>query len=250
MPTPGPRREGTLAPTETLDVGPSPAAGPARRYLLLVSDTSSQVVPLPDDGELTIGRGAEGGVDIHVNDPAPSRRHARIVVEGGEVRVEDPGSHDGTYVDGVRIGPPVPLARGGVVALGGVSLVLHHDAQPPSGRFVAFGELRRRVAEELSRGARRGSELVLASVRAELGPAGRARRTPALGRTRPGRGRGPGARRRALRRLRRRRRRRPGGARRARSGRSRRSRRGRGRAWQKPGVSSVRCSRRRYRPAG
>ena len=61
------------------------------------------------DGEQVIGRGE---VDIVIDDPKLSRRHAVVRnVEGG-LEVEDLGSLNGTEVDGRRIEEPVRL-RGG-----------------------------------------------------------------------------------------------------------------------------------------
>ena len=54
-----------------------------------------------DDSPVVIGRGRD--VEMHYDDKALSRRHARIVHEGGRFFVEDLESSNGTYVDGQRI---------------------------------------------------------------------------------------------------------------------------------------------------
>ncbi|HUK65200.1 MAG TPA: FHA domain-containing protein, partial [Anaeromyxobacteraceae bacterium] len=49
---------------------------------------------------LVMGRGEE--VDLVLQDELVSRRHARLSVENGELKVEDLGSTNGTFVNGIR----------------------------------------------------------------------------------------------------------------------------------------------------
>ena len=93
------------------------------------------------DGEgvpcaVNVGRavlGAETGVVIGrdpsasshvVVDPSVSREHARLSVEGGELRVEDLGSTNGTYLNGRRLesGQRARVADGDELELGSVRL--------------------------------------------------------------------------------------------------------------------------------
>ena len=53
------------------------------------------------DGALTVGRSAVCG--LHLTEGSPSRQHARLTVEGDQVWVEDLGSTNGTFINGVRI---------------------------------------------------------------------------------------------------------------------------------------------------
>jgi len=69
-------------------------------------------------GDNIVGRAREA--DVHIDDPSVSRRHARIVVEGDTASVEDLESKNGTRVGGVLVSQPVRLAKGDVVAFGGV----------------------------------------------------------------------------------------------------------------------------------
>jgi hypothetical protein len=58
-------------------------------------------------GKLLVGRlGATDGIDISLQDPTISSRHAAIVVDGpsGSVAVEDTGSTNGTFVNDEHIG--------------------------------------------------------------------------------------------------------------------------------------------------
>jgi len=69
-------------------------------------------------GGLTVGRGRDN--DCVVADPKVSKVHVVLRVEGGSVSVTDPGSHNGTFVDGERIltVTPTPLRSGCRLQLG------------------------------------------------------------------------------------------------------------------------------------
>jgi len=62
------------------------------------------------DGENIVGRDNEAA--IRLNAPGISRRHARIHVAGNIVTIEDLGSKNGTYVQGVRVGGVQELRDG------------------------------------------------------------------------------------------------------------------------------------------
>ena len=64
-------------------------------------------LPLEPGRTLLIGR--KPGADLVIADDLVSRRHARLVFEGDDLVVEDLGSTNGTYLNGMRI------ARGRVV---------------------------------------------------------------------------------------------------------------------------------------
>ena len=66
--------------------------------------------------ETVIGRDA--GADLVIDSPAVSRRHARIARTNGQIRVEDLGSSNGTFVNGVRLTAPQVLRPGDLVQLG------------------------------------------------------------------------------------------------------------------------------------
>ncbi len=44
-------------------------------------------------------------VDVYVSDPTVSRRHAKLTIRSGDIYLQDLGSTNGTFVDGVRIDP-------------------------------------------------------------------------------------------------------------------------------------------------
>jgi len=69
---------------------------------------------------LTIGR--DPGADIFLNDITVSRAHAAFSVSGGEVTVEDAGSLNGVYVNGVSVDRTV-LRTGDQVQIGRFQMV-------------------------------------------------------------------------------------------------------------------------------
>jgi predicted component of type VI protein secretion system len=77
--------------------------------------------------EIYIGR------DIHnevvINDAEVSRRHARLVAEAGSYLLEDLGSTNGSFVDGLRIAGPHLMRVGEKIYLG-ENVVLRFDAAP------------------------------------------------------------------------------------------------------------------------
>jgi DNA-binding winged helix-turn-helix (wHTH) protein len=96
------------------------ASADARVYAL---QWGIQQVPL-GPGENVIGRAADAL--INVASLKVSRRHARIVVEGGRAVLEDLGSRNGTYVDERRIEGPVELRGGEHITVGPVLLIFRN----------------------------------------------------------------------------------------------------------------------------
>ncbi|MBI3206911.1 MAG: sigma 54-interacting transcriptional regulator [Myxococcales bacterium] len=84
---------------------------------------SSRVVPLPDAGEVFVGRGDEAGVRLR--DPKVSRKHIALTLEPGGVRLTDLGSQNGTFVNGQRVHGSRPLGSGDSIEIGHTCLVLH-----------------------------------------------------------------------------------------------------------------------------
>jgi len=80
-----------------------------------------RVFPLKG-GQVLIGRAPEVGVALL--DGEVSRHHARIVLEEGQVHVEDLGSTNGTRVNGEQIHGRVELRTGDRLAVGGHVLKL------------------------------------------------------------------------------------------------------------------------------
>jgi len=67
-----------------------------------------------EDGA-TLGR---GDVEIHLEDPFASNRHARLSRQGGVVVIEDLGSTNGTYLNEELLDGPRPLHPGDRIRIG------------------------------------------------------------------------------------------------------------------------------------
>jgi ABC transport system ATP-binding/permease protein len=81
--------------------------------------------------EVVIGR--DSGVDIQIDSPGVSRRHARLVQEGDGYRVEDLGSSNGTFVNGQRLSGAHLLKHGDQIGLG-LSVSLEYQVDQPVGQ--------------------------------------------------------------------------------------------------------------------
>jgi hypothetical protein len=100
--------------------GPPPQPQSYTTGLSLVSPTGYRFV-------LRVGTNAVGripGLDILLDDPQVSRRHAEIQWDGTHCTLVDLGSHNGTFVNGVRLLPntPAPLRAGARVTFGTASV--------------------------------------------------------------------------------------------------------------------------------
>lgn len=97
-------------------------------------------------GEVIIGRSPS--CDIPLEDSKVSRRHARVVLEGGQARVSDLGSRNGTLVNGEKIEGEVTLLPGDQFQVGDSNLLF----EPPSRAALTekdAGELDSLPLEEL-----------------------------------------------------------------------------------------------------
>jgi predicted component of type VI protein secretion system len=65
---------------------------------------------------ITVGRDPSN--DIVINDPQVSRQHARITRQGQMVIIEDVGSTNGSFANGMRLTGPHVLSNGDVLGLG------------------------------------------------------------------------------------------------------------------------------------
>ncbi|MCK9245328.1 MAG: FHA domain-containing protein [Anaerolineaceae bacterium] len=90
-----------------------------------MAETKPQIVmrsgPIPgssyylDKPEVSVGRDKSN--DIPVPDAEISRRHARFIVKPDGVYIEDLGSTNGTFLNGVRLSAPKRLVNGDLVTL-------------------------------------------------------------------------------------------------------------------------------------
>ena len=89
----------------------------ARYSILLGTDE----IPLRS-GENVVGRDPHDAIVIHA--PDVSRHHARIIVAGTKVTLEDLGSKNGTFIGTRRVTEPVEVAPGEDILVGTVRMRL------------------------------------------------------------------------------------------------------------------------------
>lgn len=105
---------------EAGDSGPAPV--PTRGWLVSTGGETKL-----RDGHYVMGRDLRAHIRVH--DPAVSRRHASITVAGDVVTVEDLGSRNGTWVNGVRLDKPHTLQDGDQLRVGGISWLFRRSAE-------------------------------------------------------------------------------------------------------------------------
>jgi len=155
--------------TESVTVVPSMsvpslggAPGEETLSVLVLSQNFIAIYSLPESGEVTIGR--SNSVEIYVDDPVVSRRHALLSVMPCPT-IRDLGSSNGTRVHGVQLPPGVmrELAVGDVVVVGSSALLIQRGAaavQPR--RFWDHAHFEARLNEECSRAERMGTRFSVA----------------------------------------------------------------------------------------
>jgi transcriptional regulator with PAS, ATPase and Fis domain len=97
-------------------------------WLTVVEAKESRMMPLPESGDLRIGRAEDS--DIILENPSVSRNHAVLKIRNREVSVMDMGSANGTRVGGRRLPQDGegPVPPGVAILIGGASLVIHQLA--------------------------------------------------------------------------------------------------------------------------
>lgn len=78
------------------------------------------------EGENVVGRDED--VHVRLDASTVSRRHARLVVTAGHTMLEDFGSKNGTFREGVRVTAPIQLGDGDAIAIGSVLMTFHARA--------------------------------------------------------------------------------------------------------------------------
>lgn len=78
---------------------------------------------------VTIGRGAKN--DLAFTSPTVSREHAAITFRDGRWFIEDRGSFNGTFLNGIRVQPgtPLPLRHADRIRLGSETILFSWPAQ-------------------------------------------------------------------------------------------------------------------------
>src|SRR5262249_31289564 len=113
--------------------------------------------PIVYVGRFPVWLGRDGSSGLALRDACVSRRHARIDLHQGGLRLEDCGSRNGTRLRGVAIGAPPALRERGEIGLGADCVLAYQCASDGSGSP--------RLDLSVVRGRERGWRLV-----AQLGP--------------------------------------------------------------------------------
>ena len=66
--------------------------------------------------------GRDPHMQVFLDDPTVSRKHARILIDAGRITVEDLQSKNGTFVNGRRLDDPAQLSDGDTVRFGSVDV--------------------------------------------------------------------------------------------------------------------------------
>jgi hypothetical protein len=107
---------------QSLGLNTGRPSGPRAQLVVVASSvlTPGDAYEL-DATQLTVGRGANNDLALE-NDEFASARHARIEPRRDGVYVEDIGSTNGTFVNGIRLARERKLAPGDIVRVGETDL--------------------------------------------------------------------------------------------------------------------------------
>jgi hypothetical protein len=106
-----------------------------KRLVVVTGPETGRIIPLPNGGALTIGRGAAS--NTRLNDPRISRVHCKLCVEESGVIISDAGSSGGTMVAGQKI-VKQQLSHGDEIRIGDTCLRL--ETAPPASDKLPAGE--------------------------------------------------------------------------------------------------------------
>jgi len=111
-----------LSPQQASALLAQPIARELGRLVVVESSTLAEGdVYSIDSNALTVGRGGDNDLPLEADEYASSR-HARFEPRRDGVYVEDVGSTNGTYVNGIRLSGDRRLAPGDVVRIGETDL--------------------------------------------------------------------------------------------------------------------------------
>jgi hypothetical protein len=102
----------------------------------VLGNYQGQQYPLKADHETVIGRTEEA--DIMFNDGTVSRRHAKVIVQGEDVFVEDLGSTNGVFVAGTKV-TRAKVKLGDLIVIGANMVNIGLQASGPAMRVATAG---------------------------------------------------------------------------------------------------------------
>jgi DNA-binding NtrC family response regulator len=150
------------------------AQGAGGRYwLVVVGEGKDATYPLPDAGEVVIGRGENA--DVRIDHRSVSRRHALLAL-GEKLTLEDLGSANGTRVRDawLRAHTPAVVSLGEPFDVGSVMVVVQQRPAPSPQRHIwAHGYFEARLEEECARAERSASRFAVVRLHVGRGDASR-----------------------------------------------------------------------------
>jgi serine/threonine protein kinase len=126
---------------------------------------SGKVFPVSSGQSLTVGRGQQ--TETQLQDPSVSRQHCEISFHHGELRLRDPGSGTGTFVNRAKVSDAI-LRAGDVISIGDTDLRVElasvvdaptiaptRQSAPPRDLSALRGEMLHhfQIVDEIARGA-------------------------------------------------------------------------------------------------
>ncbi|MEO8699987.1 MAG: sigma 54-interacting transcriptional regulator [Kofleriaceae bacterium] len=146
------------APTPPATAAFTPAEQHAARlHILVISDKVVATYPLPDSGEVKIGRAAH--CEILIDEVSISRTHAVLII-GSTLAIRDLGSANGTRVRDRQLAADeqVEITPGEAVQLGSATVIVQRQVAPIRPRRLwTHDYFEVRLEEECARAARRGA---------------------------------------------------------------------------------------------
>ena len=106
--------------TRTSQAPEAPTGEGQNAYLVVMAGSNVGEMHKLDKDQLVIGRGDKA--DLRLLDDGISRDHARVVKDGAEMVLEDMGSTNGTYCNGVRVTRRA-LSEGDKILLGSTTIL-------------------------------------------------------------------------------------------------------------------------------
>jgi two-component system cell cycle response regulator len=103
------------------EVLPSTHTERDRAYLIVLAGGNVGEMYKILAGDAVIGRGRN--VDVVLIDDGVSREHARIRIDGGHLFLEDLGSRNGTFRNGMKVDTPVQLNDGDKIQVGRTTIL-------------------------------------------------------------------------------------------------------------------------------
>ncbi|MCK6549623.1 sigma 54-interacting transcriptional regulator [Myxococcota bacterium] len=140
-------------------------------HLVVLQDELVSTHPLPERGEVRIGRGEQN--DIRIDHALISREHAILGVGPDGLELVDLSSRNGTWLRGERLSPNqrVEVSPGQVIEVGATMILVQEShGGPRAQRLSTHGYFEARLEEECARARARGAEVAILRIHAGTDP--------------------------------------------------------------------------------